>query len=246
MAAMKCICPTTKRNAVRTDTRVKVTVIFSLSAVAYIVLAAHFARADDASTNLLDSWPPSAKLELASHNDLWPEGLGFGSRKGTQTAGFNVGAGLGMEVLGGSQSHDLVLDRLYYGRVLTDVIGERSSLRGNLEGRVELMGGGQYDPKGAYLFGLTPVLRYNFATGSRWMPFLDAGAGVSVTDIGRPDLSTAFEFNLQAGAGLNYFLRENLALTLQYRFLHVSNAQIASPDLGMNANIVSIGLTWFF
>jgi lipid A 3-O-deacylase len=151
-----------------------------------------------------------------------------------------------MEVLGGSESHNLVLGCQFYGRVLTDVVGGQSWLRGNLEGRVELMGGGQYQPKGAYLFGLTPLLRYNFATGSRWMPFVDAGAGVSLTDIGQPDLGTPFEFNLQAGAGLNYFLRKNLALTLQYRFLHVSNARIDSPDYGVNANVVSAGLTWFF
>jgi len=46
------------------------------------------------------------------------------------------------------------------------------------------------------------------------MPFVDAGAGVSLTDIGWPDLGITFEFNLQAKAELNYLLRENLALTL--------------------------------
>ena len=246
MTPMKRVCSTIERKAVRTDIPPNVTVFFGLSAAVSLALVVHCASAADISTNMLSSWSPNTKLELAPRNDLWPEGLGFGLRKGTQTVGFDLGAGVGMEALGGSESHDLVLYRLYYGRVLTDVISERSSLRGNWEGRVELMGGGQYEPKGAYLCGLTPVLRYNFTTGSRWMPFLDAGAGVSLTDIGRPDLSTTFEFNLETGAGVDYFLRENLALTLQYRFLHMSNARIASPDLGVNANVISVGLSWFF
>jgi opacity protein-like surface antigen len=209
-------------------------------------LAAYCTRAADISTNELSLGLSSTGLESAPHNGLWPDGLGCGLRKGTQTAGFGFGAGFGMEAMGGAVSHDLVLSRLDYGRVLTGVVSERSWPRGNLEGRVELMGAGQYYPKRAYLCGLTPVLRYNFVTGSRWMPFMDAGAGVSLTDIGRPDLSTTFEFNLQAGAGLNYFVRENLALTLQYRFLHLSNARITSPDLGVNANVVFAGLTWLF
>jgi lipid A 3-O-deacylase len=243
MIPMKRVCSTIERKAVRTDTRAKATAIFGLSAVVCVALATQCALAADISTNVLSLWSSDTKLELAPRNDLWPEGLGFGLRKGTQTAGFNLGAGFGMKVLGGSGSHDLVLDRLYYGRVLTDMVGGQSWLRGNLEGRVELLGGGQYYPKGAYVFGLTPLLRYDFATGSRWIPFVDAGAGMSLTDIGRPDLGTTFEFNLQGGGGLNYFVRENLALTLQYRFLHLSNSRIGSPDRGVNADVVSAGLT---
>lgn len=151
-----------------------------------------------------------------------------------------------MQGFGSTQAHDLLLGRVGYGHILTDVIDGNCCLRGNLEGGVEFLGCGQYNPSGAYLFGLTPLLRYNIATGSRWMPFMDAGAGVSATDIGRPDLGSVFEFNLQAGAGCHYFLKQNLALTLQYRYIHLSNARIATPNLGVNTSLVYLGIIRFF
>jgi hypothetical protein len=59
-------------------------------------------------------------------------------------------------------------------------------------------------------------------------------------------LSSTFEFNLQAGPGLRWVLRQNLAFTLQARYLHVSNARINIPDFGVNTFLFSGGLTWLF
>lgn len=220
--------------------------ILRVSIAACAILAACCACSADNSSNESGFWAPGVDSEWAIRRNLWPDGLGLGLRKGAQTAGFGFGTGSGMKIFGGTETHDLVLGRLCYGRVLTDVVGGQCWPRGNFEWRLELMGAGQYRPKDAYLIGLTPLLRYDFATGSRWMPFVDIGAGLSVTDIGRPDLSTGFEFNIQAGGGLNYFVRPNTALTLQYRYLHVSNARIAYPDHGVNIGVASTGMTWYF
>lgn len=187
-----------------------------------------------------------AGLEVVAPAKVWTVGLPFDLQKGTEEAGFAVGTGLGMEAFGSNKAHDLVVGRLHYGRVLTDALSEGSWLRGHVEGRMELLAGGQYRPQEAYLLGLTPVVRYLLATGTRWRPFVDAGAGVSFTDLGRPDLSTDFQFNLQAGAGLEYCLRPNLALTLQYRFLHVSNAGLELPNYGVNASVFYLGLNHYF
>jgi len=54
--------------------------------------------------------------------------------------------------------------------------------RGNFESRLEFFGGMQFYPNvdtDGWFIGLTPHLRYDFATGTRWIPFVDAGAGVS-------------------------------------------------------------------
>jgi lipid A 3-O-deacylase len=117
---------------------------------------------------------------------------------------------------------------------------------GNWELLGDLFGGFQYHPDRAYLAGVTPILRYEFATGTRFVPFIDLGAGATLTDIRDGDLSTKFEFNLQYGFGTHYFLRDDLALTAQYRFIHLSNAGISSPNLGVNNNTVYLGLSWFF
>ena len=240
-------CLVTERTISRCiETRPKMKALPRSGGFLCLMLLVYSCGGGEIATNSNASARLEAKPELRLPTRVWQDGIGSGFRKGTEEESVTVGMGLGMKVLGGSQSHNLVLGRLRYGRVLTEVVGGNSWLRGNLGWGLELVGGGQYQPKEAYLFGLTPTLRYSFATGSRWMPFVDGGAGVSLTDIGHPDLSTKFEFNLQVGAGCNYFLKDNLALTLQYRFLHLSNARIDTPNLGVNTSIIYLGLTRYF
>lgn len=237
-------CSKTTRKLQHIETRHRSNKPVSLELFWCFTLVVYSTAAGEPLTNTLVK--AEAKSDLRLPRRVWQDGIGSGLRKGTGQASLAFGAGVGMKVFGGSRAHDLVLGNLRYGRVLSDVVGGHSFLRGNWEGGLEWFGGGQYHPDGAYLFGFTPMLRYNFATGSRWMPFVDVGAGVSWTDIGHPDLSSKFEFNLQAGAGCHYFLKNNLALTLQYRLLHLSNARIDTPNLGVNSSLFSGGLTWFF
>ncbi|MGH7866623.1 MAG: acyloxyacyl hydrolase, partial [Candidatus Dormibacteraceae bacterium] len=109
--------------------------------------------------------------------------------------------------------------------------------------------GMQYHPDvdtDGWFIGLTPHLRYNFATGTRWVPFVDAGAGVTAMGISAPDVSGTFEFNLQASTGVRYFLRDNLALTSEVRYMHFSCGGLHSPNLGINTVAVLFGVSWFF
>jgi lipid A 3-O-deacylase len=94
--------------------------------------------------------------------------------------------------------------------------------------------------------GLTPHLRYNFATGTRWVPFADLGAGVTATSEHAPDLGGAFEFNLQAATGVHWFVRDNRAVTLEARYLRVSSTGLYTPNLGLNTVAGLVGLTWVF
>jgi hypothetical protein len=130
--------------------------------------------------------------------------------------------------------------------VLGRVLGGDHWYRGNFEFRAELFSGAQFSPSTEWVVGLTPHLRYNFATGTRWVPFADFGAGVSGTSIGPPDLSGTFEFNLQAEVGVHRFLRDNLALTFEVRYMHMSCAGLSSPNAGLNTVMGLIGLSWFF
>jgi len=177
---------------------------------------------------------------------IWQDGVGEGFRSTTQTFGVEAGVGLGMAAFGGTQAHDLALISLMYGHMLGPVLGEGHWYRGNFEYRIELFGGAQYSPSTEWLVGLTPHLRYNFATGTRWIPFFDLGAGVTATGIAHPDLGGTFEFNLQACAGTHWFVRDNLALTGEVKYMHMSCAGIDKPNLGLNDVVFMIGVTWFF
>ncbi len=180
------------------------------------------------------------------NSSIWQNGIGEGFKAGIQSVGIEAGAGYGLKILGSRQYHDLALTSLYYGYMLSPVEGEGHWYQGNWEFRGELLGGAQFSPTRDWLIGITPHLRYNFATGTRWVPFVDLGAGVSATSIGPPDLAHYFEFNLQAAAGVRWFIRDDVALSLELRYLHMSCAGINRPNLGLNNGNLMAGVTWFF
>ena len=204
------------------------------------------ASAAEPLLSLADSNTEPAVGLVSSRPGLWQGGVGEGFQGGTHSVGLSLGAGYGLRSLGSREHHHFALASLSYGYMLSSVVGEGHWYRGNLEVRAELFGGAQFSPNSDWIIGLTPHLRYNFATGSRWMPFIDGGAGVTATGIGRPDLSGTFEFNLQACVGVHRFLRDDLALTFEVRFLHLSCAGINQPNLGANDVMGFVGLTKFF
>jgi lipid A 3-O-deacylase len=190
---------------------------------------------------------PGVTLALApSQSHLRENCLGNRFRSGTMQVGFGLGAGIGTKVFGSRHAHDLALLSAHFGRIFTAEVGKGHWYRGNWEWLGELWGGWQLRPNQRQLFGLTSLIRYNFVTGSCWVPFVNLGAGFSYSDIRGRDLSTEFNFNLQLGAGAHYFLRKNTALTLQYRWFHLSNAGIKLPNNGTNTQMFFAGLSWFF
>lgn len=157
-----------------------------------------------------------------------------------------MGAGLGVRIFGGELNHDLVLGDLHVGTMLTGLVAKDHFWRGNFELLGQLFGGKQIKPRNAYVVGAAPLLRYNFATGTRLVPFFGGGAGVTLTDIRKPDLSTDFEFNLQLGAGFHWFFKPNVSATMEGRLLHLSNAGIDSPNEGVNTVMLYLGGNWLF
>jgi len=214
--------------------RGKVTLVM-LSILMIIGLSAECAYSDE----------PGSERSPSPEN-IWVDGIGSGFHKGLFQAGGTVGAGFGIRVFGTSVDHDLALASANLGWVFTDVMASDKWYRGNLELLVELFGGEQFKPNDRYFIGLTPLIRYNFATGSRLVPFVDAGAGVSSTNIDGPDLTGNFQFNIQVGAGIHYFLSDRTALTVQYRWLHFSNAHTQLPNNGTNTQMFHVGVSWFF
>ena len=192
------------------------------------------------STNSIEELEPEL---VPPKPTIWQSGIGEGFLPETRTFSLQAGVAPGMATFGSKQAHDFALMSLSYGHMLGRVLCEGHWLRGNFEGRLELFGGAQYSPSAEYIIGLTPHIRYDFATGTRWVPFLDFGAGVTATSIGPPDMSGTFEFNLQATAGLHWFLRNNLALTSEVRYSHISCAGINHPNLGANNVWFMIGVT---
>ena len=99
-----------------------------------------------------------------------------------------------------------------------------------------------------FLFGIVPAqLEYRFINLSRsWAPFLFAGIGGSWSEWFQQsrEISTAFEFILQAGAGIEYYFDNGTAINFNYRLWHLSNSNIKSPNTGLNAHLFSLGFSF--
>jgi opacity protein-like surface antigen len=177
---------------------------------------------------------------------IWQTGVGEGFRSGTQVSGISLGASHGILIFGGEERHDLALTSLSYSLMVGDVKGTGTWYQGNWELRCELFGGAQFNSETHWLAGVAPHLRYDFATGTRWVPYIDAGGGVTLTEIRAPDLGGTFQFNLQASIGTNYFFRDDMAVSIEGRYFHLSSAHLTTPNNGVNTVGAFLGVNYFF
>ena len=132
------------------------------------------------------------------------------------------------------------------GQVFTDELGS-GVVAGNVELLIEPMAAHYYEPFSASAFGGSLVVKYNFLAFGRWMPFWDGGAGMLWTDLAPriPEQSTQFNFILQTGPGVSYFISENWAITAGFRFHHISNSGIGNRNIGLNAWLFNLGVSFF-
>ncbi|MEE8125405.1 MAG: acyloxyacyl hydrolase [Nitrospirales bacterium] len=168
--------------------------------------------------------------------------------KGTLEYGFLTGFWQGNNMFGNAPSANR--SAVYFlpqlGLVLTDEIGS-GWYEGNIEGIIEPLAAHYYQPFSASAFGGSLVVKYNFLSFGRWMPFWDGGAGMLWTDLAPriPEQSTQFNFVLQTGPGVSYFVNDNWAITAGIRYHHISNANTGDRNTGLNATLFNFGFSYF-
>jgi len=96
------------------------------------------------------------------------------------------------------------------------------------------------------LGGVLPVLTYYFDLGYRIYPYIEGGLGVLYTDLRGYNLGGHFSFMETVGTGVTYFLNENVALNVGWRFRHISNASLYDENAGLNSDIIMGGISYFF
>jgi hypothetical protein len=106
--------------------------------------------------------------------------------------------------------------------------------------------GGAVHPNGAYLAGYALIFRLDGKEHGRWVPFLDAGAGVQRTPLSKhvPEVDGFTQFTPQGGFGVQYFIQPQRALVFEWRTLHMSNADLVPPNMGFNSSMITIGFRW--
>ena len=86
-------------------------------------------------------------------------------------------------------------------------------------------------------------LRLVFGEGA-WRPFLEGGEGAVYTDLRKQDLGTRLQFTSTIGGGIEWEVRPGMAVGIQARFRHMSNAGMASSNPGINTVFGLVGLTF--
>jgi opacity protein-like surface antigen len=137
------------------------------------------------------------------------------------------------------------------GWMLNDISGS-GIFRGNNEFLVEVFGSGLFRGPGTGFVGTTLFLRRNFVQSADQtvVPYFQLGVGSlyndSYKDQSQQSIGAAFEFNLQASLGVRFFLSESCALVLEGGYRHISNADLASRNTGLDSLGASVGVSYFF
>jgi opacity protein-like surface antigen len=113
------------------------------------------------------------------------------------------------------------------------------------------LSGPVFDGFGDWLVGPAVWIRYNFVQpGWRVVPYLQGGLGLIFSDAyqdkSQDAIGTNPEFSVQAAIGARFLLDEHWSLDLEAGYEHISNADIAKRNDGVNALGASAGFTYFF
>ena len=156
-------------------------------------------------------------------------------------------AGGGHSVPGGTQHTGIFDVGLRYGWVLTD-----PHLPGFLRGRFEYA----VDAEPAYLIfqpantaygvGFNPfALKWDFVSRGRIAPYIELSGGTLFSDHNVPTYTNVVNFTSAAAFG-THVLGEKYNWSLEVRYLHISNAGLASPNPGINTVQVRVGVGRFW
>lgn len=187
--------------------------------------------------------PPSSGEEK-SKSTIRPE---EGFQSGTWHLGVKTGGADTVKVFA-NRHPDVQFVPVFFqiGYTVTDVHGP-FPVRGSLEVIFEPTLLFVTHPETEVGGGANLLFRYNFVTGTRWVPFFELGVGIIDVDLHVPrDLNSEFNFTILGGPGINYFLTDHLAIVGQAGLHHISNAGRRSPNVGVNSVMGLLGVSYYF
>jgi lipid A 3-O-deacylase len=155
--------------------------------------------------------------------------------------------GGGYSVPGGTSNTGVWNVGLRYGWILTRPHGP-GFLNGRFEYAVDAVPVFMvFQPANkAYGAGFNPLnLKWNFATRGRIVPYFELSGGTLFTNHDVPVRTNTVNFTPAAALG-THFLGESRNWSVEVRYMHISNAGLASPNPGINTVQVRLGIGKFF
>jgi len=158
-----------------------------------------------------------------------------------------VWAGGGPSVPGGTKDTSVFNAGVRYGWILTRPHGP-----GFLKGRFEYVLDGVpvflvfQKANTAYGAGFSPLgLKWNFAARGRVSPYLELNGGTLFTNHDVPTGTSQVNFTSAAAFGV-HLLGKKYNWALEARYMHISNAGLASPNPGINTVQIRLGFGKFW
>jgi lipid A 3-O-deacylase len=149
--------------------------------------------------------------------------------------------------INGSQSGDGVWNLGFrYGLILTKPHGP-GFLRGRLEYAVDAVPLFLIVQKTntAYGAGINPfAFKWTLDTHTNVVPYLELGGGTLFTNTKVPEGTSRINFTTSGAFGL-HFLRNKHNISAEVRYMHISNAGLATPNPGINTVQFRIGFGRF-
>ena len=148
---------------------------------------------------------------------------------------------------GGNHKTSVLNAGLRYGWILT---GPHlpSILRGRFEYALDAVPVfAAFQPaSNAYGIGFDPLgLKWNFVRRGRFSPYFEVTGGVLFTNHNIPMGTNTVNFMDQAALG-THILGAKYNWSLEFRFMHISNAGLTTPNPGLNTVQVRLGIGKFF
>ena len=157
-----------------------------------------------------------------------------------------VMGGLGTSIGSGSRAgHQQAFHAIEWAR---PVSGEHGSgvLRGRLAMAIELTPVYvAFQSNRVEGIGISPlVFRWNLREWGPIQPYLELAGGVVGTNHDVPEGTTRWNFTTHGGVGGRVSVAERWGVVAGYRFHHLSNANTAPRNPGINSNVGYVGLSY--
>ncbi len=168
-------------------------------------------------------------------------------RPGDGTHEVQVWTGGGRSVPGGTRDTSVWNLGVRYGWILTRPHGP-GFLKGRFEYAVDAVPAFVvFQPANtAFGAGINPInLKWDFATRGSVVPYFELGGGTLFTNQEVPNFTSRVNFTSGAALGF-HFLGENHALSLEARYMHISNAGLGDLNPGINTVQFRLGIGKFF
>ena len=177
-----------------------------------------------------------------------PEAMGSPFDSGRWMAGFHAGYAFPFAIdpskTDVTESEFVALvPRLSVG--ITDPFGGDRWYRGNLEMGFEGHFLIQTQPHSGYFAGGSLLARLNALAFERrrFVPFFEIGLGIGHLEFDLERRADGFNFVLQSAVGTHWFFSPRAAVTAQFRYHHISNAEIQEPNVAIDSGLVLLGIT---